>query len=956
MPRQPNDRSIIARVLIAAALALLPFIFFHSAFTGDVILAPGDGWTQNFGVRVLIGQMIAAGEWPLWNPYIFGGTPLLASIYPGAIYPPNWLFAIFKPATAMNLVVVTTYHIALIGTYLFARRIGNTRAASLIAAMSFAFGGYLVSHLGHTSRIAAAAWLPWIMLAVEELYLEARWRWVVLGSFFIALQLFAGEPQMNCYTLILAALYWIFSLAGRNVVPSTRRRFVFASMSMAIGGALFSMLQYQPSRELLNLGERAKIPFEYFAGGSLPPSHIFTFVFPFFFGGGLQAPFLVGSWGREGLVETSGYVGLLTLLLCFAAMWRLPSNRMIAFWAGATLLSLLLAFGTYLPFQIDHLLHRLPVYGLFRVQARHMLEFTFCAGILAALGVTGFARSEWSTRRRTYVRAAAVFLVAVIATVLAYTVFGERFVTVTPRAAGSGLLFGAESIIPIGLAVASLVVVGLYAYRPAAWMAALLVLLLFVDLKTVSNSYEWRMAKRSATIDKMDSRSVDLIKQREGDLHAFRIASYSTRPFDQKYATLNYPNVSIARGLESINGYDALRLISFSQLAGDMTLEGLIQDKRVFGPDNKALDLLNVKYLLMDRAGPIDPASGLRIDGIQFEDGLFNVALTPQSPHIELQQRNVRAAVLALVTAMSNAGDLPDGLPIARVTVNDKNGKAFSGELLAGRDTSEWSLDRAEVKASIKHGRARIAESFDAGTFQAHRYITTVSFDLTEVKSISLDYLPVSGSLDIARASFYDHTTGVSTGVEQLNVDPARWRVLDSIDSIDVFERTKSFPRAWFVKRAAAMTREKVMASIKTGILPVGSAFDPAETVLFATEDFGGRELILPDIGDPAGSNVRITRYGAHRIELETRNQHPGFLVMSEIYYRGWEARIDGSRVPVERVDHTLRGVAVPPGEHRVEFVFLAHSFRSGAIYGGIGLLLLTLGGFWWRRNPGFQV
>src|SRR5678815_5538044 len=148
MPRLSIDRSFLIRALVFASLIVLPFIFFHYAFVGNVFLAPGDGWTQNFGVRVLIGQMIAAGEWPLWNPYIFGGTPLLGSIYPGSLYPPNWLFAILNPTAAMNLVVVTTYHIALIGTYLFARRIGNTRSASLIAAIAFTFGGYMVSHMG----------------------------------------------------------------------------------------------------------------------------------------------------------------------------------------------------------------------------------------------------------------------------------------------------------------------------------------------------------------------------------------------------------------------------------------------------------------------------------------------------------------------------------------------------------------------------------------------------------------------------------------------------------------------------------------------------------------------------------------------------------------------------------------------------------------------------------------
>ena len=94
--------SLRARIAAAAALILIPLIYFFPAVIGRITLVPGDGLSQNLGVRTLIGQMLRDGHLPLWNPYIFAGTPLLASIYPGALYPPNWLFALFQPTTAMN--------------------------------------------------------------------------------------------------------------------------------------------------------------------------------------------------------------------------------------------------------------------------------------------------------------------------------------------------------------------------------------------------------------------------------------------------------------------------------------------------------------------------------------------------------------------------------------------------------------------------------------------------------------------------------------------------------------------------------------------------------------------------------------------------------------------------------------------------------------------------------------
>jgi Bacterial membrane protein YfhO/Dolichyl-phosphate-mannose-protein mannosyltransferase len=112
--------------------------------------------------------------------------------------------------------------------------------------------------------------------------------------------------------------------------------------------------------------------------------------------------------------------------------------------------------------------------------------------------------------------------------------------------------------------------------------------------------------------------------------------------------------------------------------------------------------------------------------------------------------------------------------------------------------------------------------------------------------------------------------------------------------------------------------------------------------VLFEKGDMGNREE--PQIEEPVNAEVKVTRYEPQRIELETRNGRAGFLALSEIYYRGWEAWIDGRRAPVERANYALRGLAVPAGEHRIEFVFRAHSFRTGAAWSLLGVLLLFAG------------
>src|SRR5262245_9444788 len=193
------------RLLVSLSLSLIPLIYFYPVLLGKVVLAPGDGWAQNFGVRALTGRMLLDGQLPLWNPYIFAGMPLMASLVAGAFYPPNWLFAILPSGLAMNVLVITTYHLALVGTYLYARRIGVERIGALVAGVAFTFGGFMMAHLSHTHRITAAAWLPWVLLAVENIAradsLRKTWLWAALGALFIALQFFAGEGQITFFKI-----------------------------------------------------------------------------------------------------------------------------------------------------------------------------------------------------------------------------------------------------------------------------------------------------------------------------------------------------------------------------------------------------------------------------------------------------------------------------------------------------------------------------------------------------------------------------------------------------------------------------------------------------------------------------------------------------------------------------------------------------------------------------------
>jgi hypothetical protein len=139
-----------------------------------------------------------------------------------------------------------------------------------------------------------------------------------------------------------------------------------------------------------------------------------------------------------------------------------------------------------------------------------------------------------------------------------------------------------------------------------------------------------------------------------------------------------------------------------------------------------------------------------------------------------------------------------------------------------------------------------------------------------------------------------------------------KFRHIASLPGTEVFENTGVLPRFYFVRRV-----QPVSSIAEAHDLIEHRRIDLHETAIT------DQPIDLPPNDDSGNAgNVKVIQYEPSRIELSLRASRASLLVLSETYYPGWKAWIDGRPAAIHSVDIALRGVVVPAGAHQLRMEF----------------------------------
>lgn len=966
--------AVVVREALAVAVLLGAVVtVFWPMLVGIGVYAESDTFTFFYPVFAQLHASLRAGELPLWTPNVFGGFPLFAEGQIGALYPPALLAAqLGSPVEGFLLLRVFHIAVATLGAFVLARALRVSALGATIGGLTFGLGSFVIAQQHHANLLAATVWLP-LVLACVELGL-ARQGWLGHGLLGVAalvlgVAALATHVQPLMLTGALLAAYvvvrqgWmavaeVRANGARSGVSTVALLLVdAAATAVFVGavGALIAAAQILPLYELSQESWRANgWSYQDAVEYSLPPTNLLTLVFPFFF----RLPD-GGQWSLWQVWESVVYVGVVPLVLAVVA--ALAVRRWaVAFFTVTALVSGLFALGGYAPFGLYEWLWHVPGMSLQRAPARFTLVTALSLSVLAAYGTDWLASSANAGAGRAGGRRMLLVLqVAVLGVlgVLAFHLVTWRAWVQADRAWAMQALSQTYLALPRDplLVLEPMdVVLGLESSLDLAnpkTMLPLLLLALFALLLVA-----WRELPRARRL--WQALLVVLVVTDltlfASDFHPLVDVSYLGDPGPAGRALVEragpgrvltrpevdapQPNELLPYGVAEASGYSPLQLERHRWYA-----------QSVQTVDNVLLDLWSVRWIVeTSRPEPMPsyqlvsfhPRRPLMVGGAGTPNG--EIVLTPE-PRL--------ATHLRLITALSAGEAIPDGEIVGEWLLTDADGVRHVLPMRAGHEMADWR-PRAAGQVVV-HRPVQTAAKIPIGDLGTERTLAYAELPLARrvsVRSLQYRHTNPAGRTLLYGIGLYDREEDSTSQVTRED----RYSVAYRDDEVTVYENAGAYPRAFVVPEAVlAPDGPAALARLREGPL------DPRRQVVLESAPGGS---LGPFPSTPA-VDATVVAEGTAVLDLRADAPGGGFLVLTDPYYPGWRAYVNGVETPILRADYLFRAIALPPGSHEVRFVFVPWSLQRGLTLSAAGVLialsavLVGIGGplvarRLWRRLP----
>ena len=154
---------------------------------------------------------------------------------------------------------------------------------------------------------------------------------------------------------------------------------------------------------------------------------------------------------------------------------------------------------------------------------------------------------------------------------------------------------------------------------------------------------------------------------------------------------------------------------------------------------------------------------------------------------------------------------------------------------------------------------------------------------------------------------------------------------VDEQNDLVINRVVNAWPRAYLVSSA------KAVADLD-GALAMLDETDFKKSVIIITND----NINILDRGDREIKQAAITGYMPDHVVIETNEDAPSWLVLSDRYYPGWNAYVDGVPGKIYKANMLVRAIHLQPGRHKVDFLYRSVPFRIGTMFSVVSWIMLA--------------
>jgi len=307
-----RDLWILGLMALPLAAIVLPPIFGRTYFWGDLLYLHHP-W------RALPAEMLQRGVLPLWNPHIYMGIPMAASMQGSTWYPGTVPFYFFGFETALAFFHALHFWLAGALAFLWLRSIGMSRFAAAAGGIAWVLSGQLIRDLPFLNHLSTLAYLPgFLLFGTRPLFLGLA----------LALSFLSGYPIMLAGSAIAA---FLITAAQGRLTPLVRRWALASVFALGLGSVMLI-----PALELTTHSRRSGgIQAQETLTWSMTPGDLIQFTSPLLIPKDEFSP--AYKWWKA---VYWGLFGIAAAALGFSSLTPVGMGAVAAYLLGAVLLML----------------------------------------------------------------------------------------------------------------------------------------------------------------------------------------------------------------------------------------------------------------------------------------------------------------------------------------------------------------------------------------------------------------------------------------------------------------------------------------------------------------------------------------------------------------------------------------------------------------------------------------